>query len=124
MKQVAPYERFPTGGWDIGILKANPEDLASRFGIEFAEDSDDFDRFALAALDGDAVGQLWLFRYLRSPGPGTEVLVDVTVSRTDALAAVKRTLGLSRKDFLWINPEPRSKFKPAASRLAATPAPH
>jgi hypothetical protein len=57
----------------IAVMRLEPDDFASRFGIDFEEGSADLDftRSALIELESGLVAGL--VRYARSPQPGTEV---------------------------------------------------
>lgn len=114
MKQTQPMACWPTGdGRPIGILRMTPDEAAIRYQLEFAEGSDDLDTYRLAAIEDADVRQLWLFRHDGSPCDGVEVQVDMAVSRTRALAAVERQLGLGAAAFEWTTAyetDPRLEF--------------
>ena len=98
---------WPSGGaWTIGGLKSSPEQLTQAIGLEFERDEDELGPFDIACLEDDAVGQMLLQHYLRSPASGTDVLVDAGVQRDVAIQAVKRRLGLGRTAFEWTSAYP------------------
>lgn len=91
----------------IAVVRLEPEDFTSRFGVEFAEGSDDLDftRSALIRLDSGLVAGL--VRYARSPEPGTEL--HVSERSTDPKSALREFLtefGLDERDVMWVLPQP------------------
>jgi hypothetical protein len=117
VKQVEPFTIWPSGsGWTIGVLRQSPADLTAKYGIQFHDGLDDLDRYALAAVVDPIVGQLWLFRHAQAPMPGAEVLVDTSVSRSEAVAAVERQFGLGSDEYEWLTP---AELSPLTAGLAA-----
>lgn len=77
------------------------------FGIEFERaETDGLGAYSLAALDGGSAGQLWLVSYDHDPDPGTEVWVDISVARDEALEALWTEARWDIRAFLWVNPYP------------------
>ena len=104
MKQVEPQALWPScEDWVPALLGYTPEEIADRFGICFERGLDDLDEYDLAALDGGAIGQVWLFRHLRSPKPWTEIQVDFAIPREEALRTVRNLMGLAPDDFAWVS---------------------
>lgn len=97
---------WPGGAcWTIGVLKHSPEQLASSpIPIIFTDGSDGLDEYAVAAVFDQQISQLLLVRHLHSPADGTEVMIDVGVSRREGLLAVARCLHLDIRDFEWVTP--------------------
>lgn len=88
-------------------MRLEPDDFASRFGIDFDEGSADLDftRSALTKLEsGRVVG---LVRYARSPRPGTER--HAPERSTDPQSTLQEFLtefGLDKRDVTWVLPRP------------------
>jgi hypothetical protein len=91
----------------IAVLRLEPQDFTSRFGVEFEEGSDDLDftRSALIELDSGLVAGL--VRYARSPEPGTELHApERSVDPKFALSEFLAEFGLDERDVTWVLPQP------------------
>jgi hypothetical protein len=100
--RTAPMRPWPGGrSKTIAVLRWPPEEIADQAGVTFETGIDDLDYWQALAIETGSVGQLWLWRYLRNPFPGTEVLADLSVTVRDALAATLATLRISASDFTW-----------------------
>jgi hypothetical protein len=91
----------------LAVVSLEPEDFTSRFGVEFAEGSDDLDfmRSALVELDSGLVAGL--VRYARSPEPGTEVHAPQGFADPESvLRELLAEFGLSDGDVRWVLPRP------------------
>ena len=91
----------------IAVMRLEPDDFASRFGINFEEGSTDLDftRSALIELESGLVAGL--VRYARSAQPGTEL--HAPGRSTDPESALHEFLtafGLDERDVTWILPQP------------------
>ena len=113
MKQV-PSSPWPTGGgWTIAVTSFSVERLAGFLGFTPETGNDDLDYYAMGAFEDPEIGPLWLFQHLRAPGPGTEVMVDIGITREQGLAAAERQFGLDKEFMTWINPyESHDAIKP------------
>jgi hypothetical protein len=103
MKQVEPFPVWPSGeGWTVAVLRSSPATVAKRWRISFSDGADGLGPFKLAAIEEPAVGQIWLFAHSNAPVRGTEVVVDASVSRDDALAALWRELKIDVRSLSWL----------------------
>lgn len=89
--------------WTVGILALPPEEIA-RPGVQFILDADDLGPLLATTISDSQIGEFEVVRHHESPDHGTEVRVDIGVSRDDALNAVARTLGFDSRSFSWISP--------------------
>jgi hypothetical protein len=91
----------------IAVMRLEPEDFASRFGIDFEEGSTDLDftRSALIELESGLVAGL--VRYARSPQPGTELHApEQSTDPESALHEFLTEFGLDERDVTWVLPQP------------------
>lgn len=103
MKQVIPRSHWPSGiSWTVGILDRTAEELAQAHGLTFEFGSDDLGAYSLAAILTNGVGEVWLFQRTDGPCTGTEFQVDAAVPRSRALRALKRELGCTSADLIWV----------------------
>lgn len=98
--------RWP-GGIDkaVVILRAEPPELASRYGIAFTRDVDDLDWHQVAIVQLPSGRPVMFIRYEGSPGPGTEVAVDHNDSLDAAWEELRAVLGIDDSATSW-----RSEF--------------
>jgi hypothetical protein len=91
----------------IAVLRLEPEDFTSRFGVEFEEGSDDLDFTRTALLRLGSGLEAGLLRYARSPEPGTELhAVAESVEAESALHDFLTEFGLDQNDVQWVLPQP------------------
>lgn len=90
--------------WTVGILTHSPQQLATDSGVLFHAGRDDFDDYLFAVVADSQIDELLLFQHIGSPDEGTEVQVDTSVGRDDALNAIARQLGMDIRSFSWITP--------------------
>ena len=106
VRQVRPHHHFPSGDSRALVeLRFDPEELAARYGLTFAEDYDDLDWFELAAIELGDGSQAWLTKYRGEQEPGTTVYVDAGADPVAAKEQLARALGLGDEDFCWVAPE-------------------
>ncbi len=105
IRQVAPLEHWPSGdSRPVAVLALEPDALAERYGLAFAVDVDDLDRYRLAAVELDDGQQVWLLRHVGDPNPGTVVRVDARADVEAMRHALVRAFGLSPADIIWSAP--------------------
>lgn len=104
--QVTTKERWPSGAdKPIAVLRAEPEELAKRYGLQFHAGSDDLDRFQEVALRLASGRPVLLYRYERSPSAGTTVVVDHGDHAREALDELVAALDLRERGIVWISDE-------------------
>lgn len=119
LAQVQPYERFPSGdSRDLAELSFTPEQLTKRYGLRFAEGTDDFDAFQLAAIDLADGAQAWFLRYRGEQEPGMAVLIDRGADPTLMMGLLEHALGLPKSAFRWISPDVEMRDAPHATDVA------
>jgi hypothetical protein len=102
LKPTAPASAFPSGdSRPIAVLAGEPSTLAERFGLHFAEGSDDLDRFHFAIIDLGDNCQAWLYKHFGDPNPGTVIRVDSGTDPAAARRALTARLSLAPDDILW-----------------------
>ncbi|GJG88009.1 hypothetical protein tb265_31900 [Gemmatimonadetes bacterium T265] len=103
--------RWP-GGIDQGlvVLHAEPDELAARYGVEFARDLDDLDWHQVAVVRLRSGRLVKFYRYERSPHPGTTVTIDRNDSLDAAWAELRAALGVDDSATNW-----RSEFMRGAA---------
>jgi hypothetical protein len=98
--------RWPNGiDKPIAVLRAEPDELAARYGLQFRAGSDDFDRFQEAALRLRSGRPVLLYRYERSPSTGTTVTIDQVDRAREALDELIAALELRRRGITWVSDE-------------------
>lgn len=118
VSQTEPWDTWPSGDhWTVGILFATPKDLSGHFGMVFRSLTGDLGTFDLAVLDDDHVGQIWLVSLDASPQSGTDVRVDLAVTREEALNAFWRATGWDIRSFKWVNPYPAHPWSHRLSQV-------
>lgn len=106
MKQTF-YQR-PLQPWTGGdsqsilVLRAEPEELTSRLGIQFTEYHDNLDRLLEAVIELNSGRQVLFARYQHNPSPGTEIHVDARDSAPEAREDVFAALSMNAADCSWI----------------------
>jgi hypothetical protein len=99
--------RWPTGdAKPIAVLRAEPDELAERLGVEFTDGADDLDAFREAALHLASGRLLLLVRYQNDPFPGTQVQADSADNPDDARQELLQAFGFSEGAFLWVRDVP------------------
>ena len=95
------------GGIDqaVVLLRAEPPELAARYGITFVSDIDDLDSHQVAIVRLPSGRPVMFIRYDRSPGPGTEVAIDRADSLDGAWNELRTVLGIDDSATHW-----RSEF--------------
>ena len=111
-------------------MSLEPDDFASRFGIDFEEGSADLDftRSALIELESGLV--VGLVRYARSPQLGTELHApERSADPQSVLHEFLTEFGLDERDVTWVLPQPGegsggfvASVVPSAGSPARTPA--
>lgn len=114
LRQVVPHEHWPSGdGRPLAVLRLEPAQLATRYGLRFDAGYDNLDAYQRAALAMPGGNQVWLVRHRGDPEPGTVAYVDAAQELLQAKAFLMQTLGLVTADFRWMAPG-------AADPVAAT----
>ena len=115
--------RWPSGiDKPIAVLRAEPDELAARYGLEFHAGSDELDRFREAALRLGSGRSVLLYRYERSPGIGTTVSIDGGDRAFEAFDEIAVALGVRKREFVWISDEAGSGptlFRPITALRSA-----
>jgi hypothetical protein len=107
--QVVPHQRWPSGdSRDLAEIRFAPDELATRFGLQFEEDLDDLDWFKLAALQLPDGSQVWLYKYRGDQFTGTAVRADAGADFAKTKEQLKQALDLSEDDLLWVAPAARA----------------
>jgi len=98
--------RWPNGiDKPIAVLRAEPAELANRYGLRFTAGSDDFDEFQEAALQLKSGRPVLLYRYNGSPSPGTTVTVDQGDRAREALEELATAFQLKPQAIAWVSDE-------------------
>jgi hypothetical protein len=71
----------------LGLLKASPEELSDRHGIEFEQTQDELDDVQVAYVQVDGL-RFTFTRHTRSPEPGAVAYVETGADTDDALEAL------------------------------------
>lgn len=109
--QEEPWGSWPSGDyWTIGILSRTPSELSKELGIRFGRAEGDLGPFQVAALGDQRLGQLWLVSLAHATSPGTDVRVDLDVTRDTAMHVLWMLTGLDVRAFKWVNPYPAHPF--------------
>jgi hypothetical protein len=91
----------------IAVLRLEPEDFTSQFGVEFEEGSDDLDFTRTALIRLGSGLEAGLLRYARAPEPGTELHAPAqSVEPESALQEFLSEFGLDEGDVRWVLPQP------------------
>jgi len=98
--------RWPSGiDKPIAVLRAEPAELSKRYGLRFTAGSDDFDEFQEAALKLRSGRPVLLYRYSRSPSPGTTVTIDDGDRAREALKEFAAAFRLEQRAITWVSDE-------------------
>ena len=106
IRQIPRENRWPSGNSrDVVELRFSPEELASRFGLDFERLHDDLDWLQVAAIELPDGSQAWLYRYRGDDDAGTFVRVDAHADLVRARTQLQRLLNLSERDVRWAAPD-------------------
>lgn len=109
VRQVRPWEQWPSGdSRPVAVLPQSLAELSQTHGITFEDDTDDLDRYRMAAIALANGQQAWLVKYDNDANPGTVAQVDARADVEEAIALLVSALGIERGDLLWLAPEPLS----------------
>jgi hypothetical protein len=104
--EQAELDKWPSGdGRAIAVLRVEPAELASRYGITFVESIDDLDRYSESVIRLSSGRRLLLLRYRGNPSPGTEVHADAADDPIEAQDELLAALALSADAFSWVVPQ-------------------
>jgi hypothetical protein len=90
----------------IAVMRLEPDDFASRFGIDFEEGSTDLDFTRSALIEFESGLVAGLVRYARSSRPGTELHApERSADPQSALHEFLTEFDLDERDVTWVLPQ-------------------
>jgi hypothetical protein len=94
----------------LAVIRPEIHELSEALGIEWRRAWDDLDYFDFAVLVSASGKVFALRRYVGMPTPGTEIVVDLDLSRQEcSLDEALEVLGLTRADVTWTGPPAGAK---------------
>jgi hypothetical protein len=104
------FTQFSLSDWSAelvysaAVLRDNPQEFAIRHGVTFTRSADDLDAFDAACVTIGRDHRIALIRYVRSPLPGTTVMLDSDIPKACAAwAAFKQCFEIRDNDCLRID---------------------
>jgi hypothetical protein len=92
-------------GQTLAVVRPGPAELGSVLGIRWQRAYDDLDYFDFAVLPSSTGRVFALRRYCGMPTPGTEIVVNLGLSRPEcSLEEALAVLGLTVADVTWTGP--------------------
>jgi hypothetical protein len=99
-------ERWPSGkDRSIAVVRMEPPELETRYGLIFSDEHDDLDYLSEAAVLLPSGRRLLFVRYRRNQAPGTEVRTDGDDDPQSARDELLRALGMDETIFSWVPDE-------------------
>lgn len=104
---IKDFEGWPSGDCKPIIeLNFNPDELASRYSLNFAKEKDDLDWYKGTHFYlEDVCGPIVLMRHENSPTDGTVVYIDSKEDSLNAIARIKDALKIGDCKLLWVTDE-------------------